>query len=72
MKRLALALALAGSCVSATFVASAPARALETDQARMEASDAASQARIDMMEALGDRQLKPGQYVWRNVPELAD
>ena len=69
MKRLALVLALAGSCVSATLVASAPALALETDQARMEASDAASQARIDMMEAFGDKQLKPGQYVWRNVPD---
>jgi lipoprotein-anchoring transpeptidase ErfK/SrfK len=37
----------------------------------MEASDAASQARIDMMDAFGPRFLKPGQYVWRDVPESA-
>jgi lipoprotein-anchoring transpeptidase ErfK/SrfK len=55
----------------AATVAPGPARALETDEARMEASDAASQARMDMMEAFGDRQLKPGQYVWRNLPNTA-
>lgn len=70
MKRLATALALMGSCVFAT-VASTPAWALETYEAQMEASDAASQARIDMIEAFGPKQLKPGQYVWRNVPESA-
>ena len=71
MKRLALVLALTGSCVFAAYVAPAPALALETDQARMEASDAASQARMDMMEAFGDKVLKPGQYVWRDVPDAA-
>ena len=30
--------------------------------------DAATQARADMLEAFGPKQLKPGQYVWRNVP----
>jgi len=67
MKKLALALALTGSCVLATAVASTPAQALETPQARMEASDAASQARIDMVEAFGRSELKPGRYVWRDV-----
>jgi hypothetical protein len=71
MKQLALALALTGSCVFATTVASTPAMALETYEAQMEASDAASQARIDMLDAFGPKELKPGQYVWRDVPESA-
>jgi hypothetical protein len=71
MKQLALALALTGSCVFATTIASTPASALETYEAQMEASDAASQARIDMIEAFGPKELKPGQYVWRDVPDDA-
>jgi predicted dithiol-disulfide oxidoreductase (DUF899 family) len=69
MKQLALALALAGTCVLGT--ASTPAFALETYQARMEASDAAAQAQYDMFEAFGFKDLKPGQYLWRDVPEGA-
>jgi len=57
-----------GSCVFATSVASTPALALETYEAKMEASDAASQARLDMEDAFGPKVLKPGQYVWRDVP----
>jgi lipoprotein-anchoring transpeptidase ErfK/SrfK len=71
MKRLASALALMGSCVLATTVVSTPASALETYAAQMEASDAASQARVDMLEAFGPKVLKPGQYVWRDVPDDA-
>ena len=71
MKQLALALALAGSCVLATTVATTPASALETYQAQMEASDAASQARVDMLDAFGPKDLRPGQFVWRDVPESA-
>jgi hypothetical protein len=71
MKQLAIALALTGSCVFATAVATTPASALETPQAKMEASDAASQARIDMLDAFGPKFLKSGQYVWRDVPESA-
>ena len=71
MKQLALALALTGSCVFATTIAVTPASALETYEAQMEASDAASQARIDMLDAFGPKILKPGQYVWRDVPESA-
>ena len=71
MKRIALVLALSGSCVLATGVASTPASALETYQAKMEASDAASQARVDMLDAFGDKVLRPGQYVWRDVPDTA-
>jgi lipoprotein-anchoring transpeptidase ErfK/SrfK len=71
MKQLALALALAGTCVLGFSVSATPALALETYEARMQASDAASQARIDMMEAFGPKFLKPGQYVWRDVPRGA-
>ena len=71
MKRLASALALMGSCVLATTVVSTPASALETYEAQMEASDAASQARVDMLEAFGPKVLKPGQYLWRDVPDSA-
>jgi len=71
MKKLAIALALTGSCVLSTTVVSSPAFALETYEAKMEASDAASQARVDMIQAFGDKMLKPGQYVWRDVPDDA-
>ena len=71
MKQLALALALTGSCVFATTIAATPACALETYEAQMQASDAASQARIDMIDAFGPKDLKPGQYLWRDVPESA-
>jgi hypothetical protein len=71
MKRSALVLALSGLCVFATTFASAPASALETDEARMEASDAVSKARLDMFEAFGFKTLKPGQYLWRNVSDDA-
>ncbi|HEX8839607.1 MAG TPA: L,D-transpeptidase family protein [Sphingomicrobium sp.] len=67
MKRIAYMLALAGSSVLATAVTT-PAFALETPEAQMEAMDAASQARIDMIEAFGDKELKPGQYLWRDLP----
>jgi len=71
MMRLASALALMGSCVLATTVVSTPASALETYAAQMEASDAASQAHIDMLEAFGPKRVRPGQYLWRDVPESA-
>jgi lipoprotein-anchoring transpeptidase ErfK/SrfK len=68
MKRMAMALALAGSCVLGSSIVSTPAFALETFEAQMQATDAASQARIDMMDAFGDKTLRPGQYLWRDVP----
>ena len=69
MMRLATVLALAGTCVFGSVAVSSPAFALETEQARMEASDVAAQAHIDMIEAFGDRTLRPGQYLWRDVPD---
>ena len=67
MKQLAIVLALTGTCVFGTSLTSTPASALETYEAQMTASDAASQARIDMLEAFGPKALKPGQFVWRDV-----
>ena len=71
MKRIAVALALAGACTFGMTAAASPAFALETFEAKMQASDAASQARVDMMDAFGPKFLKPGQYLWRDVPEGA-
>src|SRR5262249_44456626 len=71
MKQLALLLALTGVCAFGTAVPLAPAYALETIEAKSEASDAASHAIVDKFEVFGFRQLKPGQYLWRNVPEGA-
>ena len=71
MKKLALALAATGLCVSTTLTTATPAAALETYAAKMMASDVASQARVDMFEAFGPKRLKPGQYLWRDVPASA-
>jgi lipoprotein-anchoring transpeptidase ErfK/SrfK len=71
MKRLAIALALTGSCVLGISTLPTPAFALETYQAQMEATDAAMQAREDMLDAFGPKTLKAGQYVWRDVPASA-
>ena len=71
MKQLALALALAGTCVLTTVV---PADALnigETHISRAEASDAVMQARADMLDAFGPVDLAPGKYVWRDIPASA-
>jgi lipoprotein-anchoring transpeptidase ErfK/SrfK len=70
MKQLAIALAMTGSCVLATSVAT-PAYALETYEAKAEAADAAIQARSDMLDAFGPKVLKPGHYLWRDVPDSA-
>jgi lipoprotein-anchoring transpeptidase ErfK/SrfK len=68
MKQLAYALALSGLCAFGTLTTATPASALETYEAKMQASDAASQARVDMLEAFGPKVLKPGQFLWRDVP----
>jgi len=70
MKRLTLVLAVASTC-TLVVAGAPPAIGLETYEAKMEATDAASQARVDMVEAFGDKSLRPGQYVWRDVPETA-
>ena len=70
MKKLALALAVSG--VLALGVPSAPATAaIETYEAKMTAASAAAIAREDMFEAFGPKMLRPGQYLWRDVPDGA-
>jgi hypothetical protein len=70
MRRLTIVLALAGMSIL-ELAAASPALALETYEAKMEASDAASQARVDMLEAFGPKALRPGQYLWRDVSAAA-
>jgi hypothetical protein len=68
MKQLALALALAGTTVLASSI---PADALsigETHISRAQATDAAIQARADMLDAFGPVDLAPGKFLWRDVP----
>lgn len=65
MNKLALALAM-GSLALA--IPCAPAFAtIETQEAKDAASEAAAIARNDMYEAFGDKELEPGQYLWRDV-----
>ena len=71
MKRFVTVLAVAGTCMLATAIPSRQAFALETFEAQMQAGDAASRAALDMFEVFGFKQLKPGQYLWRDVPESA-
>lgn len=65
MKRLALKLALTAALAIA--VPAAPAIASnETLDAKLAAGEAAAVARDDMFAAFGDKELKPGQYVWQD------
>ncbi len=67
-----LALALAATAVCAFSLPATPAAAsMETVEAQMTASSAASQARQDMYEAFGEEYLEPGKYLWRDVPASA-
>lgn len=62
-----LALALAGVMTFALTVPSTPASAaFESAEARATAMSAADQARQDMIDTFGDKDLKPGQYLWRD------
>jgi L,D-transpeptidase catalytic domain len=71
MKQLAYLLALAGVCVIGSGMAAVPASALETPEAKSEASEIATRASFDRFETFGFKDLKPGQYLWRDVPESA-
>lgn len=71
MKKLALALAATG--VLALSVPTVPAiAAIETVEAQMTASSAAAIGRVDMLEAFGEGDLKPGQYLWRDAPATGE
>lgn len=65
MKKLAFALAATAAC--AFSMSSTPVLAsVETVEARMTATSAASVAREDMFEAFGKDYLEPGKYLWRD------
>ncbi|HET7816809.1 MAG TPA: L,D-transpeptidase family protein [Sphingomicrobium sp.] len=70
MRTLALALAATAAC-ALSLPGTAAVASVETVEARMTATSAAAIARQDMYEAFGDKQLKPGQYLWRDVPDSA-
>lgn len=70
MKKLALALAATGMFALANIGAPAAA-SVETYEAKAEAATAATIARNDMYNAFGDVDLKPGRYLWRDVPASA-
>jgi len=67
MRKLALALAASGALAVSIPVVPAVA-AFESEEARSAAADAAAMARDDMLEAFGEKSLRPGQYLWRDVP----
>lgn len=70
MNKLALALAVTGGLGLAMPMAPATA-SIETYEAKAEAATAASIARADMVDAFGGEPLKPGHYLWRDVPETS-
>lgn len=64
-----LAFALAGIGAFALAIPTAPATAsMETFEARVAASSAAANARNDLIAAFGTDRVKPGKYLWRDVP----
>ena len=71
MKKLAFALAASAACALSLSSVPATAASMETVEAKMTASSAAAIAREDMYEAFGDKELKPGHYLWRDVPASA-
>ena len=71
MKQLARVLVAACAFALSSTAVPPKAAALETAEAKMEADDAATRAAFDMFEAFGFKDLKPGQYLWRDIPESA-
>ena len=70
MNKLAFALAVTGAF--ALSVPTAPATAsLETYEAKAQASSAAAMAQMDMINTFGADRVRPGQYLWRDVPQSA-
>lgn len=64
MNKLAIVLAVSSAFALAAPITPAHAT-IETAEAKMAATDAAAEARADMVEVFGDKMLKPGQYLWR-------
>jgi lipoprotein-anchoring transpeptidase ErfK/SrfK len=71
MKKLAFALAATAACAVSLSSVPATAASMETVEAKETAGTAAALARNDMFEAFGDKELKPGGYLWRDVPASA-
>jgi hypothetical protein len=71
MKQLARVFAAACAFALSSTAFPPKAGALETPEAKMEADEVAQAAALDMIEAFGFKDLKPGQYLWRDVPASA-
>lgn len=71
MKKLALVLAASGALALGTPIQPVAA-SFETAEAKSVASDAVEVARADMLAAFGERSLKPGRYLWRDVDASGD
>ena len=69
MKRLALA--LAGTAAFALAMPAAPALATQSYEARVTAAAASRAALADMFSTFGTARVKPGRYLWRDVPDSA-
>jgi lipoprotein-anchoring transpeptidase ErfK/SrfK len=69
MKQLALALAVTGAF--ALGVPASPASATQSYEARVTASYASRSAHDDMVATFGVDAVKPGKYLWRDVPASA-
>ena len=69
MKRLAVALAVTG--VFALGVPTASVQATQSYEARVTASAASRAALADMLATFGTDTLKPGKYLWRDIPASA-
>ena len=70
MNKLALMLAMGSFALA---IPNAPAFAtIETFEAKEAAADAAAMARQDMSDVFGDKNLKPGQYVWSDAPAAGE
>jgi lipoprotein-anchoring transpeptidase ErfK/SrfK len=69
MKQLALALAVTGAFALA--LPASPANASEDYDSRVTASVASRSAHDDMVATFGTDSLKPGKYLWRDVPASA-
>jgi lipoprotein-anchoring transpeptidase ErfK/SrfK len=69
MKRLALA--LAGMSAFALIMPTAPALASQSYEARVTAAAASRSALADMYSTFGTARVKPGRYLWRDVPDSA-
>lgn len=69
MKQLAFALAVTGAFALA--VPAYPAQASQSYEARVTASAASRSAYDDMVAVFGTDRVKPGKYLWRDVPASA-